>query len=537
MNRIAMGCCLMRLSRILSFAVCCLFLVLFVGCRTEHDTGHGGWRDVQDLVDSKLEEQGTDATGSERWEDFKSSVYQESSDVAGYRGDPGRDRRRIEDADRLAKAGLLTLEACLVYSLEFNDKLQAKRAGIRSVGGDALVALSRFLPTVTYRWEHERADRENSELASTNDTHHSVHLSQTLLEFGKDNQVDVELRAAQRGALFDYEDTVRDVLSGVRQKFYTIVLRQQQLAERQKTLAEFQARYEQMRDLEKARRVLEVDVLTARLNMLNEEVNINSLNREMLRQNIDLMHLMGFPVGATNLVIRGKVEDFSLPLKDSVERALARSSAVAAARAKVEEQERRFSEVVWEYVPSLDMRAGWKDDQTVAGLNLDTTDELYALSAFAETHPDTFEGHMQAEVNLLEEGEEGWFVNLSVELPILKGLERKGHYDKEKALLDEVRHELRDEIDAVESKVRKAYQTVLERLKEVEILKETVLISKERLRVQERLKELGKISDNELETFRDRYFRDQDKFFTGQIYLIEAQEKLRYEVRFFEPLP
>ena len=57
-------------------------------------------------------------------------------------------------------------------------------------------------------------------------------LSQRLVEFGKDNAADVALREAQRNALFDYEDAVRTALFQIRLKFFTVLLRQQQLAER-----------------------------------------------------------------------------------------------------------------------------------------------------------------------------------------------------------------------------------------------------------------------------------------------------------------
>ncbi len=54
--------------------------------------------------------------------------------------------------------------------------------------------------------------------------------------------------------------------------------------------------------------------------------------------------------------------------------------------------------------------------------------------------------------------------------------------------------------------------------------------------MQERLKELGKITDNELETFRERFFADQDNYFEKQIDLVEAQERLRLAMRYFEPV-
>ena len=68
-----------------------------------------------------------------------------------------------------------------------------------------------------------------------------------------------------------------------------------------------------------------------------------------------------------------------------------------------------------------------------------------------------------------------------------------------------------------------------------EILRETVEISKKRLQINERLKELGQISDDALETFRNRFFSDQDRYFEKQLNLIEARERLRTAMRYFEP--
>lgn len=522
----------------------CLFLLL-AGCQTTEQ------RRVHKLVSSKMAEHAGYAHGSERWEDFRKSEYQDTDDITKSRDRIFGERKRQAEAKQLVAAGPLTLVLCEAFSLEFNDEIQAQRQGIRAMGGERLVVKSRFLPQLTYHLEHADRDREGTgpedtaEVGEgetsdveveedTRDTHHYVRLTQTLAEFGRDKEEDVILRESERRALFEYEDKIRSVLSEVRKKFFTILLRHEQMAVRKKLLEEFRTRYDKMKGLEKARKVLEVDVLTARLNMLNEEKNINSLEREILRQKIDLLHLLGFPVGMTDIKIIGDIETFDLSVHKAVDIALRRSSWVAQTRADVAEQERRVREVRWEYVPTISLQGGWQEDKNVAGVELETQEGLYSVSTFAEAHSDVYSDIFERELGGLEADKKGWFVDLSVELPVFQGLKRKGLYDKEKALLARGRHELRNRIDSVESKVRKAYQTMLERGKDVEILKETVNISRERLRVQERLKELGRISDNELETFRERFFGDQDKFFTQQIYLIEAQEKVRYEMRWFE---
>ena len=51
---------------------------------------------------------------------------------------------------------------------------------------------------------------------------------------------------------------------------------------------------------------------------------------------------------------------------------------------------------------------------------------------------------------------------------------------------------------------------------------------------KEKLRDIGKITDDELETFRNTFFTAQDSLFTQQETLIERQEDLRLAIRFFK---
>lgn len=495
-----------------------------------------GYGPAQKIVEDRATEQRERKTGQERWENFKLNEYQSLEDIARSREEISRERGRGEEARQLMEAGPLQLLDCIALGLEFNDRVQGKRMAIQAVGGNELIVRSRFLPHLFYGFEQEEKERETSE-ESRSQTDHFFRLSQTLLEFGKDSAEDVVLRESQRDVLFGYEDAVSGALSGIRLKFFTILLRQQQLAERVELLGEFRDQYERIRKRYEKRQVVEVDVLTARLNMLNEETRINSLKKEILRQKIDLLHLIGVPVGMTNFELQGELEALEVDLSRAVDIALKRSTGIAQARSVVAEQRRKARQVWWEYGPDLHLQSGWKDSESVAGIELTAERGTYGLSPFAEYHLESPEDGFLGDQDVLEEDEGGSFLGLTLELPIFQGLERRGRYVRERALLYEARHGLRDTIDSVELNVSKAYQTMLERREELAILVETVEISKKRLKAKERLKELGKVSDDELETFRDRFFRDQDAYFSQQIAHIASQERLRFLMRFFEALP
>lgn len=515
----------------IGMAVPCLFLT---SCQSWHagnaNATDRGPEKIQRVVEEKMKQQREQLDGATRWEDFKKEAYQSQEDLRNTRKKMNEEHKRMEEATALLEQGPLLLPQCLAFSLEFNNQIQSERAEIRSVGGDALVARSRFLPQVNYFFDYDNQD----DLGRSQQWGHGVRFNQTLFEFGKDSPEDITLRATQRNALFTYENTVSRLLSDVRRRFFTVLLRQQQIEQRRELLEEFKIRYDQVQQLEKARRVLETDTLTARLNVLNEEARINSLEKELFRQKQDLLRSLGFPVGIQAFQLQGEVESFQVPIEEAVNIALLRSTEVAQARATLAEQSRTARQVLVEHFPDVNFEGGWGDRESAAGLELNSSDGLYELSAFGEVSD---EDPTRARANgsgFLQDDDRGWFASVSVDLPIFEGMRVSGRYLKQRELLNKARYDLWDQLDLVENDVRKFYQTILEERKELELRQETVLISKERLRVQERLKDLGEISDNQLETFRTRFFQDQDAYFNQQIRLIDVQERLRQVMRFFE---
>ena len=283
---------------------------------------------------------------------------------------------------------------------------------------------------------------------------------------------------------------------------------------------------------------LEVDVLTSKLNVLTEDARINGLEKELVRLKLDLMQLIGLPIGDVRFAVAGEQDRFDLPLKDSAQIAHRRSTGIAQARAEVFEQDRIVRQIVWEYFPSLQFQGGYRRDFVSVGATVFDTNRTYKAGPFAEHNIDRWgRNSFASDPSWIRTADIDWYWGIELSLPIFSGLERTGRFRRERAVLEQKRHLLCEAVSMTELEVRKAYETVRENVRIVEILVETVRISKERLRVQERLKDLGRISDNELETFRQRFFDDQDTLFAGQEQLIEAQERLRFAMRYFEPAP
>ena len=94
--------------------------------------------------------------------------------------------------------------------------------------GDRIITRSRLFPQLELIVNHTNVDRDTTG-ADYDDTQTSLSLSQRILEYGKDSPGEVSLRASQRSALYNLESTIRRVLAQVRQNFYVILLREEQI--------------------------------------------------------------------------------------------------------------------------------------------------------------------------------------------------------------------------------------------------------------------------------------------------------------------
>lgn len=494
-------------------------------------SGFGG--SVEKVIRRQVADQSSYKEGGYYHSLLKENAFQDSVDLAKARKSLSFERKRDAEAAKLAGQGPITLDKLLSFGLEFNDQVLADRAGLRAVNGERLMVFSRFLPHVSYLYRGVQSD--SGFTGKTDRTEgHALRITQDFLEFGRESDTSFNFRQARRSALFAYEETVGKVLKNIRIRFFAILLWQEQIKERQLLLKEYRERYGRMQELEKVRRVLEADVLTSRLNVLHEEARINSLQKELFRQKLDLQKWAGFPVVPLEFTLQGALEPVKLDMEECVNLALRRSTAVAEARARKSDQQRISNRAWWEHGPDVNIEFKWKKKDNAAGVVLDRNQGTYKLQGFGERFlrgPDTL---LAPSDPFYSANNPGWRFDATAEFPLFQGFGAVGKQKREWALLDYTTFDLRRVVDSVELVVRNTYQTMLELEQALEILKETASISQERLKIQESLKELGKITDNELETFRNRFFDDQSEYYNGEIGWIEAQEELRFVMRWFE---
>ena len=111
---IAWSVCVARLNAIGTVAALFVCLSLVVGCETLRTAGSmtsgSEARALQRSIDRKIGEQRELVEGSDRWEEFKSSTYQNDSDIRKSAERLRYERERTQVAGKLLKAGPLSLE-------------------------------------------------------------------------------------------------------------------------------------------------------------------------------------------------------------------------------------------------------------------------------------------------------------------------------------------------------------------------------------------------------------------------------------------
>ncbi len=424
-----------------------------------------------------------------------------------------------------AQAPTRTLPYYLVAALESNRELIEARAAIHQVEGSRIVVRSRFLPRIdlTARYDAQRSGfdgRTDEQLAS------SLRLSQRLFEFGADFVEEVENRAVMRQAVYAYKDEVYQVLAGVWETYHLILLQDRQMAIRRQSRDNFQEAYESRKARFERQLATESDVLNARLNVLNEELALNSIERQQFNHKMALLRLVGQSIGS-KFHLRDEVADFDVDLDRAVEIALGHSVAIALNAERLKEQQRVLREIDWEYSPDLTLHVGVEDGRRNAQLNLDRQARTWGLDLSSEylTETDPLPG-------LRDEAR--WFTRMEVRIPLFEGGSRQGEETREKARLRQIEMALEDVRASVELQVSQAYQSMLEARGRQSIQGQRVNIARRRLAINQILKDKGQADENLLESVRQQFFNEQDRLFQDQATYIRRIADLRRQMGYFE---
>jgi outer membrane protein TolC len=416
--------------------------------------------------------------------------------------------------------------------------------------GDRMITRSRLFPQLEFIVSHSEVDYDSDALGvpggtEFSDTGSSLRLSQRILEFGKDSPSEVALRASQRSALFNFESTVRRVLTQVREAFYVILLRNEQIRKRLELLEEFRLDWEKKktrleeRELDGKRgevwrepNIEPSDVLQAETNVLNELGRINRLIRLEANLKVGLLQLMGESTGQ-NIELVGTQDETIFEVEEAVGLALKNSIEVARLEEEMREQERVLRQLWWEFAPDVTLQTGLSQREEDVALNLSNVDDTWAVDVSAERFFDVEDERTDQFDSL---GDEDFFLNMEMRLPILEGFARVGKIKRERDILKQAEARMQRAAELAELNVRQSYETLLDSAMSVQLQAQQVAVSKRLFDINNELRERlpARVPDFQFEQFRNRFFQDQDLLFEAQARFISDREELREAMAHFE---
>ena len=407
-----------------------------------------------------------------------------------------------------------------------NRELIQARESIRQVEGGRIVVRSRFMPHLDLMATYDARRTSLSDGKTDEQLGSALRFSQRLFEFGPDFAQEVQTREDLRQAIYAYEDQVYQVLARVWELFHLILLQDRQIAIRSESRNNFQAIYERQQARFERQLATESDVLNAQLSVLDEELALNNLERAQFNNKMELLRLIGQPIG-TDIRLTGGAVEFSLDQDRAVELARKNSVAVSLASERLREQGRVVREIAWEYSPDINLDAGVQDGQRNARVALGKDGRTWGMDIASELALRDTEPPDPA-------GETRWSALVEARIPIFEGTSRLGRETREKARLRQLEINLRDLNAETELNVRQAYQQVLEAEGSQRIQAERVKIARRRLEINQILKDKGQVDENLLETFRNQFFDTQARLFQNQETFIRRIATLRRQMGYFE---
>lgn len=422
----------------------------------------------------------------------------------------------------------LTLPFCLDAALQQNREILQARQQIAQVKGERIQVRARFLPHLELTTRTAVEDSDRFDWHPTQDRSRTqLHLSQRLFEFGPDALADIRLREDLRQALTAYQTKVYDLLSRVWEVYHLVLLQGEQLDRHRASRGQFQLLLDQQLARYEHRLATEEERLSAELDVLAEDLAINSLERRRLDLQLELLRLIGQPLDS-GIILEAHTRDLTLDLQESVETALANDVEIGLLDELVAEQRRTADEVFWEFAPDLAFEAGIGAGRNQTRLSLGREGPTWAMDLDSQHR-------LQEQLAAGETSRQRrWFAGFEARLPLFEGGASLGRRAKERARLRQFELRLQDARSARELQVRQAYQALAEAGEQERLQEQRVTLTRRRLAIHQILKEKGQADESLMEQVRAQFFAAQDSLLAAEENTLHQQAQLRRLMGYLE---
>jgi outer membrane protein TolC len=439
--------------------------------------------------------------------------------------------RRIRLADAELPDSVLSLQECFQLARRHNADLRRAFSAVVATQGEEIESWGRFIPRLSLIYGQGEEDSSGIQ----KDESVRMEVRQRIAEFGRTTQEEFDRQDRERRAFYDQESEIANVFSSVRRTYFSLTIIDRQLASHDSLLAHYTERLGQAEDRLGQGIGLRTAVLTARLNQLEERERILRLQTDRRQTVARLKELLGLAVLPDGVILEPH-EGVPLPHEDScVVMALDRSTEIADKKAEVLQAGRALAQTGWDFVlGDISFSAGtYKGDRGVElQMSTDAATRQWAVDAVG--------------TQVLKEasGEGGFFTprdtalrytaSVEVSLPVFQGARRQGDVIQRGATYSQARAEMIATTREIEKRTRDAYYDYELNRRHLAIQSERIAIDQERYALAETQYELGRMSDEGLDAFRERLFSSQDAYFAQEFRVLESEEHLRALIRLFE---
>jgi outer membrane protein TolC len=328
--------------------------------------------------------------------------------------------------------------------------------------------------------------------------------------------------------------------------YFALRIIQDQLRQHDSLLAIYTEQLDNARERFSSGVSLKTHVLAARLNRLEEKERILGLRERERERLARLSELLGASRLIGPVVLTDTMHTMRIDEDSCVAEALRHSTAVADARQEAALAKRGLREWVWEFFPDVALSAGVRHESHELAVELGGSEHgdvrrQWAVDAVGTEHLLSAQDSVMAAERLygsrLFPGRDStlrYTFNVMVRFPLFKGLKRRGTRIEAAARYEQARQEAIARTHDIEKRTRIAFARYELSRGILAVWRERVAIDRERYALALTQHELGRMSDEGLDAFRERLFSSQDSYFAKQFDVLEKQEELRVLTRMLE---
>lgn len=421
-----------------------------------------------------------------------------------------------------------------------NPRIRKAENLIKVWGGEQIIARSRFLPQVglLYNAGFEKRTWAREDYSSY------LEIRQRVLEFGKTSPAETERLRQEWNALFEYEDAASAVFSEVRRSYFSLRLVQMQLVQHDSLLQIYDAKVERAQERLRLGAGLRTAVVTAKLDQLEALERINTLRFDELTRRAALKKAMGMESDTSFFFLSDRLPPLAISMDSVVARALESNTRIAWSEAEAYLAQKSLREVGWEFTPDLQLSGGIRrgDQALEARVSTDRPDSRHQWAAdivgtrrLQEPQGGLSDSNFLTRPFFSSEDENlEYTARLQMRFPLFEGLKTVGSYRRESARYAAARDEVLRQSQETELAALRAMQAYQLSLRQLEVQEQRLALERERFALNQTLYEMGKLSEEGLEQFRERQFRAQDSYFAQQFRVLETEEDLRFLIRLFQ---